>query len=579
MKLTKESFIPLWFACCDAFTGSKSLRRFSGKSEDSSAFSFSSSSAAVVHPFHESITGLSSSSQIEEDLSLTQDVDKNDSNVAGNVLFLLPHNAETIKSKFGTLSPYGNPSILEATQQLQRKVRWFSDELVDAKILILPEDGNYDELLQDQAFSANALIAFNLEEKDSSWLKQIFESRNQLEMQDICNFSFGCDISLPSQCGPYDDSSPSIASELLPWTDSASGKRLDEQMKGLFDRWTSDDFTYALMLFFNRFSGTPIDWCRHSIDATWEKGIQQNAQEFVDMVTKCGDCVAKCVADEKCKECLDTLTELDTTDQVASYRTIVSYESELLKDFSYCILQKNNIFNCNAKIPEFPRVTPLKEFRGKPLTKEVAKGILIGHLDDESALDGGDKIATSWKVAAGANVAYDQFPSQNQIFYETANGKGMWYDPVFRVETVDGRNVWCKRHYRVRDGKVPGTFYFSVLDNGITSSEFWTIVDVADDLSHIVFHYAGAASAVGQRYLGGLLCTSDGSLPPMSKREPIYNKLRSAGIDPWELFVVDNSINSPRALDAGEPPLDFYRKEVEEQKKANQRKEVIKAKE
>jgi hypothetical protein len=98
----------------------------------------------------------------------------------------------------------------------------------------------------------------------------------------------------------------------------------------------------------------------------------------------------------------------------------------------------------------------------------------------------------------------------------------MWYDPVFRVETLDGRNVWCKvsvhvrkfglaiitrsqkiyslydkRHYKVRNGPVPGTFRLSVLDNGVTSNEFWTIAGVADDLSWVVFHYAGAASAVG----------------------------------------------------------------------------------
>ena len=30
------------------------------------------------------------------------------------------------------------------------------------------------------------------------------------------------------------------------------------------------------------------------------------------------------------------------------------------------------------------------------------------------------------------------------------------------------------------------------------SDEYWTIVDVADDLSYIIFHYAGAAGAVGQ---------------------------------------------------------------------------------
>ncbi len=285
------------------------------------------------------------------------------------------------------------------------------------------------------------------------------------------------------------------------------------------------------------------------------------------MITKCGDCIAKCVADETCKKCLDELTAVDTSDQVTSYRTIVSFESELLKDFSFCILQKNNIFNCNAEIPKLPYVTPMTEFRGKPLTKEVARQILIGHLDDEKAFeDLSIKSEISWKVAAGANVAYDQFPSQNQIFYESVNGKSMWYDPVFRVETIDGRNVWCKRHYRVRDGPVPGTFHFSVLDNGVTSNEYWTIVDVADDLSYIIFHYAGAAGAVGQQYLGGLLCTADGTLPAEEKREPIYAKLRSAGIAPWELFVVDNSVDSEGAIDAGPPPLDFYRKDVLEKK-------------
>merc|ERR1712127_194567 len=336
------------------------------------------------------------------------------------------------------------------------------------------------------------------------------------------------------------------------------------QMLELFGRWTSDDFTYALMLFFNQYVA-PIDWVKYSIDASWEKGIVQNAQEFYSMITKCGDCVAKCVADENCKECLDALTAVDTSDQVASYRTIVSYESELLRDFSFCILQKNNIFGCDAKIPTLPHVTPMQTFRGKPLTKEVARQLLIGHLNDEKALEVSEKTSISWKVSAGANVAYDQFPSQNQIFYESANGKSMWYDPVFRVETIDGRNVRAKRHYRVADGEVPGTFRFSVLDNGVISDEFWTLVDVADDLSYVIFHYAGAAGAVGQRYLGALLCTADGSLPSESEMvEKIYPKLRSAGIDPWELFIVDNSEDSVGALDAGPPPLDFYRKDVME---------------
>ena len=53
--------------------------------------------------------------------------------------------------------------------------------------------------------------------------------------------------------------------------------------------------------------------------------------------------------------------------------------------------------------------------------------------------------------------------------------------------------------------QAPGTFYFSVLDNGVTSSEFWRIVDCADNLSWALFYYAGAASVVGLTYRGAVL--------------------------------------------------------------------------
>ena len=78
------------------------------------------------------------------------------------------------------------------------------------------------------------------------------------------------------------------------------------------------------------------------------------------MVTKCGPCITKCLGDEDCKACITALDEIDTRDQVASYRTVVSYESELLRDFSLCILQKNNIFECSATIPQVPKVEPMK---------------------------------------------------------------------------------------------------------------------------------------------------------------------------------------------------------------------------
>ena len=70
----------------------------------------------------------------------------------------------------------------------------------------------------------------------------------------------------------------------------------------------------------------------------------------------------------------------------------------------------------------------------------------------------------------------------------------MWYDPIFQVTTLAGLSVWRRRHYRVRRGKIPGQFYFSVLDNGVTSSEFWRIVDCDDNLDWAVFYYTGRYS-------------------------------------------------------------------------------------
>ena len=62
--------------------------------------------------------------------------------------------------------------------------------------------------------------------------------------------------------------------------------------------------------------------------------------------------------------------------------------------------------------------------------------------------------------------------------------------------------------------------------------------------------------------MGGLLCTATGELPPEPVREYIWGKLRAAGIEPWELFVVDNNTESQGSIEAGPPPLDYFRKDV-----------------
>ena len=203
---------------------------------------------------------------------------------------------------------------------------------------------------------------------------------------------------------------------------------------------------------------------------------------------------------------------------------IVSYETPQLEEFSLCILQQNNCFGCDAKIIEEPRVPLLQAWRGAAVDEAASRQIFIGHFDcDEAHPEAAQRLPWSWKIVCGANPAYDAFPAQHQIFYPSDKSAAtLWYDPVFKVETLDGRSVWTKRHYRCTPrtvdpdlavqstGGSAGAWTLSTLDNGVISKEHWTTVDAADDLSWAVFHYSGAAAVVGQSYLGALLCSADG---------------------------------------------------------------------
>ena len=64
-------------------------------------------------------------------------------------------------------------------------------------------------------------------------------------------------------------------------------------------------------------------------------------------------------------------------------------------------------------------------------------------------------------------------------------------------------------------------------------------------------------------------------MPPESEKEQIWKVLKSAGIEPWELFVVDNQKDTPSYLEAGEPPLDYYLKSVKENKLKKQLSEKV----
>lgn len=187
---------------------------------------------------------------------------------AGNVVFLLPSSgAETTKIKFGSRSPVGNPSVSEATAHLMNKAYWFSEGLIKAQAVTIPADDENKRMLNTLE-EADALIALGLmTDSDLNFARSIFEKRLQRDKAlrtRQCQFGLQCATKLPEMVGPYDESTSSLKIKLAPWTQLASGRRMHDQMLGLFDRWTTDDFTVALMIFFHQFSGSEIQWVRFS---------------------------------------------------------------------------------------------------------------------------------------------------------------------------------------------------------------------------------------------------------------------------------------------------------------------------
>lgn len=297
-----------------------------------------------------------------------------------------------------------------------------------------------------------------------------------------------------------------------------------------WDRHNSDDIRFCLLVVISAYI-RPVPML---------KNLRAKGFSTLNcMVKNCGPQILDCLLDPNCRKALQCLNKCSPVDQVCNYRCIASYESPDLEEFSLCVLQKNNCLELDAKIPEKPSVPPMITFRGNNLSHETAEDLFVGWLG---------KLDWSWRVVAGQNPAYDQFPCQYQLFYRGKARGSFWYEPIFQVRTLEGNLVWRRRKYRVRRGKVPATFHFSVLDNGVVSNEFWTIVDVSDDFSWGLFHYHGAARVAGQSYTGAVLVSPDGVYPDETHRQRLFSALDRCDIKEWELFNVDN-------LSCQNPPL------------------------
>lgn len=311
----------------------------------------------------------------------------------------------------------------------------------------------------------------------------------------------------------------------------------------LYHRVSSDDFLYSLLVFFN----VAVRPVASVVNST--KRSDAGLGELGCMLTKCPKEIFSCVTDPTCKTALDCLDSCAFNDQVCSYRCIASYESPQLQAFSLCILQKHNCLGLDASIPDKPSPVPMQSFRGQKMTHSLAQKLFTGWLENvDSSFDLPQRENYSWRVFAGKNAAYDKFPCQYQLFFPGKARNSFWYRPIFKVKTLDGKIVWRERMYRVKQQKTDiredgaPVFRLSVLDNGVTSLEDWTIVDCDEDLTWCIFSYSGAAARAGLSYSGAILASRDGEWPTNADTlHRIEASLGANGIKMWELTNVDNS--------------------------------------
>lgn len=338
------------------------------------------------------------------------------------------------------------------------------------------------------------------------------------------------DAYAPATAGPF----AQFLAEKVGFSAEARAARVLKTIDSLWGRHTSDDLLFIWLVLLNEYV-TPVPEVANTTKGT-------DLPSLLCMIKNCGQKIVDCVGDTRCKAGLDCLEGCAFNDQVCQYRCIVSYETPKFEQFALCILQLHNCRGLDAQMPTMPNPAPMASWRGQPLTHVAAESLFIGWKQQGPQMPAGDTATKpwSWLVAAGKNPAYDFFPCQHQL-YSYGKGKGqMWYEPVFKAITLDGQQVWRRRRYRVRRGKEPGTFYYSVLDNGVTSNEYWRIMDCSEDLEFCLFYYSGAAAAAGLSYSGAVLATQDGTWP-QQYTDRIHEALHRAGIEPWELSTVDNS--------------------------------------
>jgi len=213
--------------------------------------------------------------QAENGLDVEKKNINHSSKIVGTVLLLIPstntgcYSKVMSKEEDDSNSPL---SFVDVAKQISSRVGEMSLDEIHVSVCSVPSsvvsenDGEEDfnsrrEQVATAALEADVLIGLGLASPlELKFLSTIFRERrladaNNRTTKNKCQFSLDCFKNFAPIVGPYDEANPpsSVMMILLPWTKEAIGRKTMYEMMFLFQMWTVDDFSKALLLFFDRF--------------------------------------------------------------------------------------------------------------------------------------------------------------------------------------------------------------------------------------------------------------------------------------------------------------------------------------
>jgi len=263
------------------------------------------------------------------------------------------------------------------------------------------------------------------------------------------------------------------------------------------------------------------------------KAYAQPTPNPICIATHCGTQAAKCAADKDCRSALEcTVGCGKEMNQTCIFQCTSDFEGPVYDDLLFCMFNKNDCmgtkktFDIWQACQPMDKVAPMTQYRGAPLTKEIARNIIMR----------GTQQRGDWMVAKGKSHAYDCFDCQF-LYWGYHADKSMYYRADYKIHKSNGGIRWNTAVYVADEWHGDGVGRYSMNSSnygGLAHAEDWRLLlaDESESPQWVAMYYCGAAAGVGEAYEGAFILTLDGKLPTDAKAmaaiEAVYSK---AGIE------------------------------------------------